>query len=135
MTTITAKREIDILALFVHDEHDTGDLDASELADALTAHIQAALTNHLDDCGPAEWERLTALKVLTPDETALDRFVLSTRSARCNSIFSARCGSWESVKTLWRDAALPDIVAGSLERLQRSEATWKLSNRKLRRAR
>ncbi len=124
MTTITTKSKIDILDLFVHDEHDTGNLDASELADALTAHIQAALTGHMDGCTIDERNRLSNLAVKTPDETGLDRFTLSLHTACCRS--------WEEAKALWAEAGLPDIVAESLERLARSKVTWKLNNRLLR---
>lgn len=126
--TITTQSKINILDLFVHDEYDTGNLDASELADALTAHIQAALTGHMDTCTTNEWERLTNLKVQTPEEEiGLDCFTLTGLTLRCRS--------WEEVKKLWTNSGLPDLVAESLERLQRSKAGWKLSNRKLRRAR
>ena len=127
MTTITTKSDIDILDLFVHDQHDTGSLNASELAEALTAHIQSALTERLNNCPADEWSALTALKVQTPDETNLDRFVLGTHSMRCYA--------WDAVKTMWTAAGLPDEIAGSLESLQRSTVTWGLSDGKLRRQR
>jgi len=127
VTIITTKSDIDVLDLFVHDRYDAGNLDERELAAALTAHIQTALTKHLNSCPMDEWERLTNLKVQAPDETNLDRFVLGN--------IAERCSSWDAVEATWARAGLPETISNSLASLQQSGATWRLVDGKLKRIR